>query len=323
VTKAIIGVDIGGTWLRAARFDADLAIVNRAELPSHAEEGSDAVVSRLIDVIRQVLPGSSGDVLGVGLGAPGPLDPKEGLIIKTPNLPWENLPLARILREALGCAIYLGNDADVAGLAEHRFGAGKGTRHMVYMTLSTGIGGGVIVDGKLLTGRGQGGEIGHMTILPDGPMCGCGHPGHLEAVASGTAIARIARERLAAGERSAIQEAVGGDLSHITAETVGVAANAGDALARAILQQAGRYIGMSIASLMHLLNPEMFVLGGGLTKIGDLLFDNIHEAVREYAMHPRYWENTPIVRAALGEDVGLLGAAALVMMHACTKKFGK
>lgn len=315
MTKAIVGVDIGGTWLRAACFDTDLAILNRTELPSHAEEGSDAVVSRLIEVIRQVLPESPEGLLGIGIGAPGPLDPKEGLIIKTPNLPWEDLPLGKILQEALGCTIYLGNDADVAGLAENRMGAGKGTRHMVYMTISTGIGGGLIVDGKLLTGRGQGGEVGHMTIIPDGPMCACGRRGHLEAVASGPAIARIARERLANGEKSTLREAVGGDLSQITAETVGNAANAGDALAAAIVQQAGRYIGISISSLMHLLNPEMFVLGGGVTKIGDLLFDTIREAVRDYAMHPRFWEDTPIVRAALGSDVGLVGAAALVMMH--------
>jgi glucokinase len=313
--KKIIGVDIGGTLLRAATFDVELNLLERVEQPAEAEKGSDAVVDRLIETIRQVLPESPEDLLGIGIGAPGPLDPPEGIIIKTPNLPWEDLPLVKILKEALGGTVYLANDADVAGLAEHRMGAGRGTRHMVYMTISTGIGGGIIMDGKLLTGRGQGGEVGHMTVVPDGPMCGCGHPGHLEAVASGTGIARIARERLAAGEASTMHDAVERDFSQVTAVTVGQAAAEGDPLATEIVCQAGRYIGVSIASLMHLLNPEMFVLGGGVTKIGDFLFDNIHEGVREYAMHPRYWEDTPIVLAALGEDVGLLGAGALVMMH--------
>jgi len=263
-------------------------------------------------MILQALPESPEELLGVGIGAPGPLDPATGVIIKTPNLPWENLPLVRLVQEALGCTVYLGNDADVAALAEHRLGAGKGARHMVYMTISTGIGGGVIMDGKLLTGRGQGGEIGHMTIIPDGPVCSCGKPGHLEALASGTAIARIARERLAAGEESTLR---GIPASGITAAAVGDAAKAGDPMAADIVQQAGHHIGISIASLMHLLNPEIVVLGGGVTEIGDLLFDSIHEAVRRYAMHPRYWEGTPIVRSALGGEVGLLGAAALVMMR--------
>jgi len=305
-------VDIGGTWLRAARFDLDLNVLARTEQPSCAEEGGGAIVARLIGLIRQVMPESLDDLLGVGIGAPGPLDPDAGIIIKTPNLPWENLPLVRLAQEALGCTVYLGNDADVAALAEHRMGAGKGSRHMVYMTISTGIGGGIIVDGKLLTGRGQGGEIGHITVIPDGPVCSCGKPGHLEAIASGTAIAHIARERLAAGEASALR---GISVSGITAAAVGDAAKAGDPMAADIVQQAGRYIGISIASLMHLLNPEIFVLGGGVTEIGDLLFDSIHEAVRRYAMHPRYWEGTPIVRSALGGDVGLLGAAALAMMR--------
>jgi len=214
----------------------------------------------------------------------------------------------------VGGPVFIGNDADLAGLAEYTLGAGKGYRSMVYITISTGIGGGVILNGKLQTGRGQGGEFGHMVVDPDGPLCGCGRYGHLESVASGTGIANIARQRLSDGEQSMLHDIVEGDLSRISAKVVSEAAKQGDALALEIITNAGRYLGVNIASVMMLLNPDVFVIGGGLTKIGDLLFDPMHEAIRKYTMHPRYWENTPVVTAQLGADVGLVGAAALVRM---------
>ena len=168
--------------------------------------------------------------------------------------------------------------------------------------------------GQILAGRGLGGEVGHMVIEPGGPICNCGKRGHLEAVASGTAIGREARQQLSAGEESLLTGIVDGDIEAITAREVGEAALRNDRLAQSIIAQAGRYIGMSIASLMMLLNPDMFVLGGGVTKVGDLLFGPIKEAVREYAMHPRYYEGVPIVPAQLGPDVGLYGSAALVQL---------
>lgn len=311
-----IGVDVGGTLLRAARFDDDMTMLERVERESRAEEGADAVVERLIAVIEQVLPEDPDDLAGVGVGVPGPLDPANGIVLSTPNLPFEDLPLGQVLGSALGCKVFLGNDADVAGLAEHRLGAGKGTQHMIYMTISTGIGGGIINAGQLVNGRGQGGEVGHIVVEPDGPQCGCGRYGHLEAVASGTAIGRIARERLTAGETSSALDHAGGDVKAVTASDVGKAALEGDPMSVELIQQAGRYIGIGIASLMHLFNPEMFVLGGGVSRLGDLLFEPIREAAREYVMHPRFYENTPIVTAQLGEEVGLLGAALLIEAHA-------
>lgn len=310
--KTIIGVDVGGTLLRAARYDEDLNQLERVEQPTRAERGVDVVLDRLYETIRQVLPEDPDDLLGIGIALPGPLDAKNGILIAPPNLPIKNTPIVALVEQNVAKPVFIGNDADLAGLAEFTRGAGQGTSTMIYMTLSTGIGGGVIIDGKLRTGRGQGGEVGHMVIEPDGPMCACGHRGHLEAVASGTAIARIARERLSAGEESSVRDRVNGELADVSARVVAEAAQAGDAMAREIFTQAGRYIGAHIASLMMLLHPDMFVLGGGLTKSGPLLFDPLHEAVRAHAMHPRYYENTPIVRAQLGGEVGLIGAAALV-----------
>jgi glucokinase len=313
--STIIGVDVGGTLLRAARFDTEFNILERRERSTHAERGREVVLERLIDLIEEVMPEERGDLLGIGITAPGPLDAQQGVVIAPPNLPWDNMPLVERIEQALGVRVWLGNDADLAGLAEHRLGAGRGYHNMVYMTISTGIGGGIIINDDLLTGCGLAGEVGHMPMVPDGPLCGCGHPGHLEAVASGTGIARIARERLASGEESAILGLVNGDLGAVDARIVGQAAQKGDKLALEIVQRAGFYIGMVIASLMHVLNPEIFVLGGGLTNMGDMLFDPIRESVRLHAMHPRYWENTPIVLAELGQDVGLKGTAVLALLR--------
>ncbi len=313
--QTIIGVDIGGTLLRAARFDLDLNMLERVEQATQAGLGQDAVLGRLYETIRQVLPDSPEALLGIGVSTPGPLDTQAGIVITTPNLPFTNFPLAEAIHQAIGGPVFIGNDADLAALAEHQLGAGQGINTMIYLTISTGIGGGIIINGDILTGNGQGGEVGHMVIVPGGPLCGCGHPGHLEAVASGTAIARIARERLEAGESSFLRELTGGDHSRITAKLVGQAMKQGDPLAGEIITQAGRYIGMAMASLMALLNPQIFVMGGGMTRLGNLLFDPIREAVQEYALHPRYWENTPIVLATLGSNAGLYGAAALVRLR--------
>ncbi len=309
--ETIIGVDLGGTLVRAARFTPDLELLERTEQPIRAGEGSAAVIERLIETIQQVLPKPPQQWAAIGLGVPGPLDPTRGVIIKAANLPFEDTPIVRIVQEALGGAVFAGNDADLAALAEYHLGAGRGTHSMIYMTISTGIGGGLVLNGDLYTGQGQAGEVGHMVVEPEGPLCGCGRRGHLEALASGRAIARIARERLEAGEPSLLREWVGENLTQIDAKLVGQAARQGDALALSIVQQAGHYIGIAIASLAMLLNPDRFVLGGGVTRLDDLLFEPMKEAMREYVLHPRYWERTPIVPAELGEDVGLYGAAAL------------
>lgn len=308
----IIGVDVGGTLIRAARFDQQLNMLQRTEQHSAPHEGSEAVISRIIETIRQVLPEDMGRCAGIGIAMPGPVDASTGTVLETPNLPFENLPIQAILEREIGGAVFVGNDADLAGLAEYELGAGKDARHMIYMTISTGVGGGLIIDGKPYTGAGIAGEIGHMVVLPDGPVCGCGKRGHIEALASGTAIARLARARLAAGEPSSLLELAGGSLEKVSARLVNQAAQEGDPLALSIITDAGRYLGIHIASLMMAFNPEMIVLGGGVTRVGSLLFKPMEAAIEEYCINPRYWERTPVVLAKLGSDVGLYGAGALV-----------
>lgn len=312
--QTIIGVDVGGTQLRAARFDTDLNILERVQQDTNAAQGGDAMLERLYEIIRQVMPDAPEDLLGIGLGLPGPLDEAAGTLISPPNLPFKGeVPFRKLVHDAVGGSVFLGNDADLAGLAEHQRGAGQGTRNMIYITVSTGVGGGIILDGAPYSGKGQGGEIGHMVIMPnDGPVCGCGKLGHLEALSSGPGMARIARARIEKGVQSALKEMAGGDPAKIDSKLIGQAAEQGDSLALEVVRQAGRSLGVAIASLMMLLNPDMFVIGGGVSKLGDLLFNPMHEAIHEFTMVPRYWENTRIERAQLGDDVGLVGAAALV-----------
>jgi glucokinase len=310
--KELIGVDVGGTLLRAARFDHDLNLLERTEQPSLSHEGTGPVLERLYEVIRQVMPEDPKDLAGIGLALPGPIDAEAGVLIAPPNIPLPNSPIRDLVQKAVGGKVFIGNDADLAGLAEHQMGAGRGVRHLVYLTVSTGIGAGIIIDGKPYSGHGQGAEVGHMIVQPGGPLCGCGRPGHFEAVASGPSMAREAVARMEKGASSRMRDMVGGDLSKVTGAVVGDAARQGDALALEVVRQAGEYLGIAISSLMVILNPEKFVIGGGVMKISDLLFPPMWDAIKTYCFHERYWQGIEIVTAELKEDVGLVGAAALV-----------
>ncbi len=314
MASTMIAVDLGGTQIRAARFSETSEMEERVSLETHAQEGFEPVFGRVLDAVRQVWP-DRGDVAAVGMGVPGPINFKTGLLRFAPNLPgWDNLPLPRMLGDRLGVPVTVGNDADVAALAEHRFGAGRGVSDLIYLTISTGIGGGIIHDGRLFTGgNGLGGEVGHMAIDPRGPKCSCGNTGCLEVMASGTAIARRARERLADGELSVMREWLGEDVAAVTARDVTQAAHRGDALAISLYREVGATIGSALVNLMYLLNPSLFVLGGSVTLAGDLLFGPMREAVASRAP-AAYREQIRIVPAELGGDVGLWGALALCMM---------
>ena len=310
-----IAVDLGGTQIRAARYTVDGVLEARVSMPTAAQEGVVAVFRRIKSVIRQVWPPEM-PVMGIGIGSPGLLDYKRGVVLKALNLPgWVDVPLRDKLLDTFHVPVFMGNDAHLAALAEHRFGAGRGVSNMVYLAIGTGIGGGMILNDTLFTGgHGMGSEIGHITLDMYGPRCNCGRRGCLETLASGTAIARRARERLERGDDSLLSTLVDGDLSQITAQEVGIAAQQGDALAQAVFTEAGRYIGMALVNLMYLLNPELFVLGGGVLRAGDVLLTQIQKTV--VALAPDiYCEQTRIVPAALWEDVGLWGALALVMME--------
>lgn len=317
VEKLIIGVDLGGTQIRAALADAQGKIIQRVSQPTIADEGPEAVLGRIKEAIRRVLPAEIGRVSAIGFAAPGPLDPWKGIIMDAPNLPgWKNVPLKDLMGEEFDLPVFVGNDANLAALAEQRFGAGQGAADLIYITVSTGIGGGIIAHNRLLLGaQGFAAEVGHHTIEAHGPRCNCGNIGCLEALAAGPAIARRARELIKDGAETAITELVGGDLDRITAKEVNQAAQAGDPMAIEIFRQAGFYIGIGIVNLLHILNPSLIVIGGSVAKAGDLLFEPIRATVRERAMASYYWENTPILPATLGDDVGLLGAVALVLLQ--------
>ncbi|NLS77254.1 MAG: ROK family protein [Chloroflexi bacterium] len=320
MTKAYIGIDLGGTKISTALMDEHGAILARAGCETEAATGQDAVIARMVDTAKQVArDGGKADLRGIvaiGVGAPGPLDTKLGVLTAPPNLPgWLNVPLARIIEEQLGVPAYLENDANAAALAEFHYGAGVGCANMIYVTVSTGIGGGIILNGQLYGGTdGAAGEVGHTMILPDGPLCGCGNRGHLEALASGTAIARAARELIAKGVPTLMVELAQGDTSAVTALTVEIAAKRGDLEAQRIIDRAMEYLGIGMANLANIFNPDMIVLGGGVTKMGEMLFAPVRRAVDRFAF-PIIAKTVQIVPAKLGKDVGVIGAATVAVLH--------
>ncbi len=308
--KFFVAVDMGGTRFRVALADASGKLSYRKSHLTRAHEGKEAVISRLTQAVRETMDHHTREqILAVGFAAPGPLDPRTGVIFTPPNLPgWQDVPLKALLEEQLNLPVYLGNDANLAALGEHHFGAGRGMDNLIYMTVSTGVGGGIIADGRLLLGQdGLAGEVGHMSVA-EGPRCKCGNYGCLEMLASGLAIARIAGERMEAGEKSSIPTFARG---RITAEAVEAAARAGDALARSVLHGAATHLGVGIVNLVHLFNPQAIIIGGGVSQAGEQIFGPVRRIVAERAM-PNF-RKVQIIPAALGDDVGLYGAVALVV----------
>jgi glucokinase len=310
-----IGVDLGGTKIATGAADATGRILVRDLRPTEAEKGTDVSIANIKASIRQVLNELGGDshVRGIGIGSPGPLSAEKGIVYSSPNLGWNHVPIRQILEDEFGIRVKLENDANVAGLAEWRFGSGEQCRNMIYVTVSTGIGGGIIVDGQLLVGSlGFAGEIGHMTVVENGPLCGCGRRGCLETLASGTAIGRKAREIARLDVPTSMSDLVDGEIDRIDSVVVSKADAAGDPYAREILDEAIRYLSIGLGNLVTVFNPDRIVIGGGVSNIGDRLFEPLRRmilsrAIRESAAH------VEILRAKLGADVGVLGAICLVV----------
>ena len=317
--SAVIAVDLGGTHLRTAVCTADGRILFRAKTETQADRGAEHVVQRMIHLIGEAIRSNpTCRVQGIGIGAPGPLQPRTGVIIECPNLPgFEMYPLRDRIAQATGLPTIVENDANAAAVGEHRYGAGRGFANLVYLNISTGIGGGIIIENQLYWGEnGYAGEIGHMTLEAHGPRCNCGNIGCLEVLAAGPAIARNARAAIASGRATRILDLTPGrDPEAITAHIVTDAAKMGDALAVELLAQAGFYIGVGIVNLLHILNPGRVVIGGGVSFAGDLLFGPIRQTVDERAPLA-FRKGVDIVPAALGDDAGLLGAAALAFSEA-------
>ncbi len=309
MSEYIVGIDLGGTRLRAALLDHELNIVQRQEVLTLADQGPDATITRMKALVRGILSTDpDAHIAGIGISAPGPANPNTGIIVAPPNLPgWHNVPLVELLQKEFGYPTYLGNDANVAALAETARGAARGFRNVIFITISTGIGGGMICDGRLLLGKdGLAAEAGHMVLVVGDKVT------TLEKEAAGPALARQARARIEKGEKSLISDLCDGDLSLCSGSTVGKAAMAGDALALSIVKRAGWLIGLGMVSLLHLFNPEILVFGGGVSVLGETLFAPMREAIEQYSLDSSYWENLRIKPAELGENVSLVGAAALV-----------
>jgi glucokinase len=290
-----IALDLGGTQTRAALVDRDGTVSNRVTLPTPAQENAEAVVSQLVEAAR-IAAQSVTDIIGVGLSSPGPLDNDLGMIINLPTIRgMTNFPIRKALEERLKRRVHLENDGISAAIGEWKCGAGRGLVSLVYMTVSTGIGGGVIVDGNVLRGRkGMAGHIGHMAIFPDGLRCGCGNAGCLEAYAAGPAFTARAKAQSAA--------------------EVFAAAKHGSALAQKHVDEEARFLGIGITSLLHLYSPEAVIIGGGLSNAFDQLHPGIADYIAQNAM-PAF-RDVPIIKAALGGNSGLIGAALLVFQNA-------
>ncbi|MFO7170251.1 MAG: ROK family protein [Chloroflexota bacterium] len=307
----VLGLDFGGTKLAAGLVDARGAVVARQARPTPASGGAQASLALMLEMARELLAdGRLSPLAGVGVSFGGPVEADGRTVRLSMHVPgWEGARLADRLEQEFGVPAAVANDGDAAALAEYRFGAGRGVRHMLYLTVSTGIGGGVIIDGRLHRGeRAWAGEVGHQVLKPDGPPCPCGRNGCLESLASGLSVAREARARLRAegASGSSLASLAPEDL---TARDVAAAAAQGDRLAREVWEAAMEWLGIGVASACNLINPGRVVIGGGLTRAGDLLFAPVRRVAAARALDPAL----EIVPAALGDDVGILGGAALVL----------
>jgi glucokinase len=307
----LLGVDVGGTKVAAGLVNAAgeiLSLRRVTMVTDSAELGLQAVLS----AIAQVLPDGASAIAGIGICAPGPLDPKTGVILNPPNVPcWRNFPLAEEVRKKYSVPVKVDNDANAAALAEARWGAARGYKNVFYATIGTGIGTGIVLDGKLFHGRtGSAGEGGHVSIDYRGPICRCGKPGCIEILASGTAIANRARERVTEGVSSAIVDLAGGKLEKITGEIIVKAYAAGDPVATILLTETVEMLALWLSNMVDLLDPDVIVIGGGAAELYRPFFDQLRERIPQLTVNPHAGE-VPIVSARYGADSGIAGGAAL------------
>lgn len=315
MTDFAIGVDLGGTNLRVAAVDSDGRVLERRQLPAEVRSGPTPVINALSDAVmelRERFAVGGAKLVGVGVGVPGIIFLSTGLLKKSPNLPgWEDIPVKEEIERRIGTKVYLENDANAAALGEAWAGAARNVRHLCLLTLGTGVGGGIIINGRILHGfAGMAAEVGHMTVEPQGALCGCGNHGCLEQYASATAIVRMAREAVA-GERSEGLRALERE-NRLTSKRIYEAACGGDPMAKEIFVAMGRALGVGIATLINVLNPALVVLGGGVAAAWDAfapaMFDELPRRCYIHREIP-----VRIERAQLGNDAGLVGAAYLAI----------
>jgi glucokinase len=308
-------VDLGGTNIKGLLATADGTPLCSKSAPTLSHEGPSGVLDRIAALVEDLCQDSHARPEALGMAVPGLVDRKLGLVKFCPNLPtqWRDVPVRDILAPRIGCPVYLLNDVRTATLGELCFGRGRTARTMAFFALGTGIGGGVVVDGRLRLGPlGAAGELGHQTMLPDGPRCGCGNRGCLETLAAGPAIAAEGIRLMQSGLAPKLHEIVEGHPSRVTTKEMAQAAEAGDANVRDAIVRAARWLGLGVANVVVVLHPDLVVLGGGVAQIGELLFETVRETVRQtVGMFPT--DGVAILPSALGENAGALGGIALAM----------
>ena len=303
--KNYVAVDIGGTQIRVAVYPEEgISPIQQERIPTVTS--GEKPLDRMMALIQRLWPNNASDV-SIAISSPGFIDSEAGLVISAPNISgWEHLPVVALIRNHFGVPVYLGNDANLALLGEFHFGSGQGVDDILYLTISTGIGGGILSAGRLLEGaHGIAAELGHVLADPAGPVCGCGKRGHLEALASGPAISRYVAEQIALGRHSLFKVGMTPN-----AREIAEAATRGDEVSIEAYNRAGFFIGRTLADLLHILNPSMVILGGGVSLSGDLLLNPLRKSLQEHVVSPEYLHDLVITTARLGDDAGLLGALA-------------
>lgn len=309
----VIGIDLGGTKISTALSDFQGNILNNVVVKTKADEGQIAVLNRIISTIELVIDKegiSIDEIEAIGIGSPGPLNVRTGVIIETPNLPFKNFNVKKSIEDKFKVSVYLDNDANVATIGEFMFGAGRGKKNLVFMTVSTGIGGGAIINGNIYRGSTFNAlEIGHTTINPKGPKCNCGNIGCLEVLASGTAIGKRGQEVAESEVKTSLK-----NYNKITSYEVFLEAGKGDKEAKKIRDKALNYLGIGVANVVSIFDLEMVIIGGGVTQVGDILFERVRKVVNERCFKVMS-DNCDIVPAALGTSAGVVGAAALAILE--------
>ena len=322
MSRVAIGIDLGGTDIKAGVISEDGEILANFKKPTHAHLGGRKVVDRIGDLIQEILDSdmmnSHRDQLaGIGIGSPGLIDHEKGAITRPVNIPdWDYwINVREIYLERFGLMTWADNDANASSLGEALFGNGKGHKVVIVLTLGTGVGGGIVIDGDVFRGAsGFAGELGHIMVDPSGPVCGCGNEGDLESYASASGIAAYAKERAKVEHvPTLLKELCGEDRSKITAKMVHEAALQGDEVALKVIARAGRALGIGISTLAVAFNPSIVCIGGGGSNMGDLLFDHARKEMEWRVFFHSHFQ-TPIVRAKLGEEAGIVGTAALALV---------
>ena len=313
--KTVLALDLGGTKLRMALVTEQGDLLEATETPSASFESPQTMANEAASISSRLMAKVPGGVRPLGLAAAvaGVLDQPRGYLSASPNLPdWQGVPLKALLEQEMRLPCLLENDANAAALGEVHRGAGQGYSHVLYVTVSTGLGGGIVISGQLYRGStGMAGEIGHILVEPGGPLCGCGNRGCLEAVASGTAIARYAAEELAKGASPSLAQRASLEGEGPTAEDVAQAARAGDTTAQDIVRRVATYLGQGLAGLVNVLNPQMVIIGGGVSQMGPMLLQPMEETLRARAFSAAT-KDLLVVPSALGDNAGLLGVADLL-----------